>query len=51
MSQDGEEIVVMDSIEKLEKLSGVKVNTSTVQDRSNYFDICSSNLALSLLKI
>ena len=26
MSQDGEEIVVMDSIEKLEKLSGVKVS-------------------------
>jgi isoleucyl-tRNA synthetase len=26
MSEDGEEIVVMDSIEKLEKLSGVKVN-------------------------
>jgi isoleucyl-tRNA synthetase len=30
ISQDGEEIVVMDSIEKLEKLSGVKVNISTV---------------------
>jgi len=28
MSQDGEEIVVMDSIEKLEKLSGVKVTSS-----------------------
>lgn len=28
ISQDGEEIVVMDSIEKLEKLSGVKVNIS-----------------------
>ena len=39
MSQDGEEIVVMDSIEKLEKLSGVKVNISTVQDITNYFDI------------
>jgi len=30
MSQDGEEIVVMDSIEKLEKLSGVKVSISTI---------------------
>jgi isoleucyl-tRNA synthetase len=47
MSQDGEEIVVMDSIEKLEKLSGVKVNTSTVQDISNYFDIYSLDLTLS----
>jgi hypothetical protein len=28
MSQDRKEIVVMDSIEKLEKLSGVKVNIS-----------------------
>lgn len=33
ISQDGEEIVVMDSIEKLERLSGVKVNIPTVQDR------------------
>lgn len=39
MSQDGEEIVVMDSIEKLEKLSGVKVNISfgTLQDEFDYF--------------
>jgi isoleucyl-tRNA synthetase len=35
ISQDGEEIVAMDSIEKLEKLSGVKVNISTVP---TYFD-------------
>jgi isoleucyl-tRNA synthetase len=28
MSQDGEEIVVIDSIKKLEKLSGVKVTSS-----------------------
>jgi isoleucyl-tRNA synthetase len=35
ISQDSEEIVVMDSIEKLEKLSGVKVNVSTVHA---YFD-------------
>ena len=33
ISQDGEEIVVMNSIEKLERLSGVKVNISTVQDK------------------
>lgn len=26
ISQDGEEIIVMDSVDKLEKLSGVKVN-------------------------
>jgi isoleucyl-tRNA synthetase len=32
ISQDGEEIVVIDSIEELERLSGVKVNISTVQD-------------------
>jgi isoleucyl-tRNA synthetase len=32
ISEDGKEIEVMDSIEKLESLSGVKVKVSTMQD-------------------